>query len=114
MNAETGPSYTTYPVASLSEEQLLAYADFYTDSCLHPRVLEDESIFHQEAWRYRLEDAQAPLTIEGTVYSEMQAASNLYQTSYYNMLRTAFPGASCGNISGGAPEEIPEMTWQAL
>lgn len=114
MNAETGPAYTTYPVASLSEEQLLAYADFYTDSCLHPRVLEDESLFRQEAWRYRLEDAQAPLTIEGTVYSEMQAASNLYQASYYNMLRTAFPGASCGNISGGVPEEIPEMTWQAL
>ena len=41
MNAETGPCYTTYPVASLSEAQLLCYASFYTDSCLHPRILED-------------------------------------------------------------------------
>ena len=28
MNAMTAPLYTTYPVASLSEEQLLKYADF--------------------------------------------------------------------------------------
>ena len=30
---------TTYPIASLSEAQLLKYADFYTDSCLHPLIL---------------------------------------------------------------------------
>ena len=114
MNAETGPLYTTYPVASLSEAQLLRYADFYTDSCLHPRVLEDESIFREEAWRYRLENKEDLLTIEGTVYSEMQAASDLYQTSYYQMLRTAFPGSVTGNVSGGDPEQIPEMTWEDL
>ena len=114
MNAETGAKYTSYPVSSLSEAQLLAYADFYTDSCLHPRVLEDESIFREEAWRYRLEDADAPLTLEGTVYSEMQAAASLYQSSYYNMLRTAFPGSVAGNVSGGVAEEIPELRWETL
>ena len=114
MNAETGPNYTSYPVSSLSEAQLLAYADFYTDSCLHPRVLEDESIFREEAWRYRLEDADAPLTIEGTVYSEMQAAASLYQSAHYNMLRTAFPGSVAGNVSGGVAEEIPNMRWETL
>ena len=114
MNAETGPNYTTYPVASLSEAQLLCYADFYTDCCLHPRILEDESIFREEAWRYRLDDTEAPLGIEGTVYSEMRAAVNLYQSSYYNMLRTAFPGSVVGNIAGGDPACIPDMTWEAL
>ena len=114
MNAETGPDYTSYPVSSLSEAQLLAYADFYTDSCLHPCVLTDESIFREEAWRYRLETPEAPLSIEGTVYSEMQAAASLYQNSYYNMLRTAFPGSVAGNVSGGDPSHIPELTWEAL
>ena len=114
LNAETGAAYTSYPAASLSEAQLLAYADFYTDSCLHPRVLEDESLFRAEAWRYRLEDAEAPLRIEGTVYSEMSAASNLYQRAYSNMLRAAFPGSVAGNDSGGVPEKIPEMSWEAL
>lgn len=114
LNAETGPNYTTFPAASLSEAQLLAYADYYTDSCLHPRVLEDESIFREEAWRYRLEEESAPLTIEGTVYSEMRAAANLYQSSYNNMRRAAFPGSLSAGVSGGEPDRIPEASWEAL
>ena len=114
MNALTAPLFTTYPVASLSEEQLLKYADFYTDSCLHPLILEKESIFREEAWRYRLENPEDELTIEGTVYSEMLAGVNLDSSAYRNMLRTAFPGSMIGNESGGDPADIPEMTWDAL
>ena len=51
MNAMTSALYTTYPVASLSEEQLLRYADYYTDSCLNPMIMTDEGIFLEEAWR---------------------------------------------------------------
>jgi len=74
MNAYTMNMMTGYPVASLSEAQLLAYADYYTDSVLHPMLLEDESIFEEEAWRYELADADDELTIAGTVYSEMLGA----------------------------------------
>ena len=114
MNAMTYPLMTTYPVASLSEEQLLRYADFYTDSCLHPLILEKESIYREEAWRYRLADPEDELTIEGTVYSEMLAAMDLDSRAAYNMFRTAFPGSVIGNVSGGDPEYIPDMTWEAL
>ncbi|MBQ1403040.1 MAG: insulinase family protein, partial [Oscillospiraceae bacterium] len=114
MNALTAPLFTTYPVASLSEEQLLKYADFYTDSCFHPMILKQESIFREEAWRYRLENPEDALTIEGTVYSEMLAGLNLDSMAYRNMLRTAFPGSTIGNESGGDPADIPDMTWDAL
>ena len=114
MNAMTGSLYTTYPVASLSEEQLLRYADYYTDSCLHPMILEDESIYREEAWRYRLADADDELSIEGTVYSEMKGADNISRAAYYNTLRAAFPGSTAGNDSGGEAEHIPEMTWEKL
>ena len=114
MNAMTSSLYTTYPVASLSEEQLLRYADFYTDSCFNPMIMEDEDIFREEAWRYRLADMDSPLTIEGTVYSEMLGAHELFSTSYTNLLRTAFPGSTIGNVSGGEPESIPDMTWEGL
>ena len=114
MNAMTGALYTTYPVASLSEAQLLCYADYYTDSCFHPMILEDESIFREEAWRYRLADADDELTIEGTVYSEMQGALDLTGSAYNNILRAAFPGSTIGNESGGEPAHIPEMTWESL
>ena len=114
MNAFTQALMTSYPVASLSEAQLLKYADYYTDSCLHPMIMKDESIFREEAWRYRLPDLESDLTIEGTVYSEMQGAMSLSSSAYNNFLRTAFPGSTIGNESGGEPEHIPEMTWQSL
>jgi len=114
MNAMTSSLYTTYPVASLSEAQLLKYADYYTDSCLHPVILEDESIFREEAWRYRLGSPEDELTIEGTVYSEMKGATDLSSAAYTNLLRAAFPGSTIGNVSGGDPDFIPDMTWESL
>ena len=114
MNASTYDRMTTYPVASLSEEQLLRYADYYTDSCLYPMIMEDESIFREEAWRYRLENADADLTIEGTVYSEMQGAATLARRASKYALQTAFPGSLIGNDHGGLPSDIPNMTWEML
>ena len=114
MNAQTRDRMTTYPVASLSEAQLLKYADLYTDSCLHPMIMEDESIYREEAWRYRLENADAPLTLEGTVYSEMLGATTLQSAAGQNILRAAFPGSMIGNNHGGEPESIPDMTWDML
>jgi len=114
MNAMTYQWMTSYPVASLSEAQLLKYADYYTDSCLHPMILKDESIYREEAWRYRMADEDSPLTIEGTVYSEMLGAIDLSSAAYTNSIRTAFPGSRAGNESGGDPEYIPDMTWQML
>lgn len=114
MNAATYAVMTTYPVASLSEEQLLRYADFYTDSCLHPLILRDESIYRQEAWRYRLDQPDGELTMEGTVYSEMRGAMTLQRTASQETLRAAFPGSVAGFNQGGDPDAIPQMTFEAL
>ena len=114
MNGYTYNRYSTYPVSSLSEAQLLKLADFFTDSCFHPMVLEDESIFTTEAWRYRLNDPDDPLTIEGTVYSEMLGKRSVERSSYLNALGVMFPGTTLGNEHGGDPDHIPELTWEAV
>ena len=114
MNAYTTDAMTCYPIASLSEAQLLKYADYYTDSCLHPNVLEKESIFRTEAWRYRLEKAEDPLTLEGTVYSEMQGAMTLNRFANMEAYRQTFPGSVLGNDYGGNPDDIPDMTYESL
>lgn len=113
MNASTYSFMTTYPIASLSEAQLLKYADFYTDSCFNPMVTTDKSIFDEEAWRYSL-DEDGNLTIEGTVYSEMLGSYTRESAASYNFKRTIFPGSIAGNSSGGNPDHIPEMTWEDL
>lgn len=114
MNAFTYPCMTTYPVASLSEDQLLKLADYYLDSCFHPTIMTDESIFREEAWRYELTDADAPLTLNGTVYNEMKGAMTLSSAALYNYYRTLLPGSVQGNVSGGDPADIPDMSWQSL
>ena len=114
MNAMTYDRMTTYPISSLSEAQLLALADFYTDSCFYPMIMEDESIYREEAWRYRLADAEAPLTIEGTVYSEMLGAMTKSSWGYFNAVRESLPGSSISFESGGLPSAIPDMEWQDL
>ena len=114
MNANTHNFMTTYPVASLSEEQLLRLADFYTDSCLHPSILKDESIYREEAWRYRMMSPEADLTVEGTVYSEMLGAMNLSGWAVLNSLRDAFPGSTASYQTGGLPDAIRTMTFEDL
>ena len=114
MNAYTMDAMTSYPVASLSEEQLLALADFYTDCCLHPIVKDREDIYRTEAWRYEMEDMDSPLTLNGTVYSEMTGALDLQESALDNANLVTFPGAALTFNYGGKPEAIPEMTWDAL
>ena len=114
MNAYTADAMTCYPIASLSETQLLKYADYYTDSCLHPSVLKDESIYRTEAWRYRMADMEDDLTIEGTVYTEMLGATTLDRKALYNANRVTFPGAAIALDQGGDPDAIPDMTWEQL
>ncbi|MBQ3669285.1 MAG: insulinase family protein [Clostridia bacterium] len=114
MNAATYNFMTTYPVASLSEDQLLLYADFYTDSVFNPMIIEDESIFKEEAWRYELaETAEGEtLGIAGTVYSEMLGAYTISRAANLNYENELFPGATDGRDSGGIPEVIYTMTWE--
>ncbi len=114
MNAYTTDAMTSFPVGSLSEEQLLALADVYTDFCFHPMIMTDESIYRTEAWRYEMADADAELTYNGTVYSEMTGALDLDGMALLNANRRTFPGAALSYEYGGVPDSIPEMTWDAL
>ena len=114
MNAYTMDRMTMFPLGSMSQDQLLALADYYIDSCYHPMIMKDESIYRTEAWRYNLADADAKLTIEGTVYSEMLGATTLESQAYLNAMQDALPGSRLGYSYGGNPDAIPEMTYEKL
>ena len=114
INAYTTDAMTCYPVASLSEEQLLHLADFYISLCFDPLIMKDESIYRTEAWRYSLEDMDSELTLAGTVYSEMQGAITLARAALINANKATFPGAALSYNQGGTPDYIPDMTYEAL
>ena len=115
INAFTSPTMTTYPVSSMSEEQLLKLADVYMDCVYNPSVYTDKNIFLREAWRYEMADANAPLTISGTVYNEMKGAlGNISSAARNNVLDVLFPNSVQSNISGGDPEKIKDLTYEQI
>ncbi len=114
INAMTLPTATIYPISSLSEDQLLKYADYYTDACFHPMILKNEDIYKQEAWRYRLDKKDGELTVEGTVYSEMLSAGDINYAADTSNYRTAFPGSTVSNDYGGTPDHITDLTYEEV
>ncbi len=115
VNAMTASTYTAYPLSSMSEDQLLKLTDVYMDCVYNPSVYNDKNIFLREAWRYEMENADAPLNINGTVYNEMKGAlGNITTAAYYNVLKTLYPDSYQSSISGGEPEKIKELTYEQL
>ena len=112
VNAFTTDACTGYPLASLSEKQLLHLADYYVDACFNPLIMRDEGIFRTQAWHYKLPDLDGELTYEGVVYSEMQGAVTLSRAGLQNANILTFPGSSLCYNYGGLPENIPDMTYE--
>lgn len=114
VNAMTDETFTTFPVSSLSEDQLFALMDLYLDGVFHPLVYTEPRLFQREGWRYDLQSADAPITITGTVYNEMKGAIDISRAAGYNLQRTLYPGSIIGSNSGGDPAVIPTLTYEEL
>lgn len=114
LNAITYPEKTVYPVASCNDTDFQNLMDVYLDAVLHPNIYRHEEIFKQEGWHYELEDPDGPLTINGVVYNEMKGAfSSPDDVMQREILNSLFPDTSYGNESGGDPDCIPDLTYEA-
>lgn len=113
INAFTAQNFTTYPVSSLSEDQLLKLTEVYMDCVYHPSVYNDKNIFKREAWRYEMADSKADLNISGTVYNEMKGAlGNITTAAAYNSLKTLFPNSTQSTVSGGDPDKVKDLAYE--
>ncbi len=113
-NAYTISSCTMYPIASYSEKQLYNFADYYTDLCFNPLILEDEAIFKKEAVRYILPDEKSEMTVGGTVYSEMSGAYTCERLAKEMAHRLLDPTDSQAYDSGGVPSEILKLGYSEV
>lgn len=115
VNAMTSLAVTMYPVASMSEDQLLKLTDVYLDGVFNPLVYNDKNIFLREGWRYEMQDADAPLAVNGTVYNEMKGQfGSINYAAYFNTLKTLLPDSPQSNNSGGHPDKIRDLTYEKL
>ena len=114
LNAMTYPEKTIYPVASCNDKDFQNLISVYMDAVFHPNIYKCQEIFQQEGWHYELEDETSPITINGVVYNEMKGAfSSADDVLQRQILNSLFPDTSYRNESGGDPDYIPDLTYEA-
>ncbi len=114
LNAFTYPDKTVYPVASCNDKDFANLMDVYLDAVFHPNFYHDERIFRQEGWRYELFDEKEDIKLNGIVYSEMKGAYSSAEDLFYRYSQSSiFPDNQYGVDSGGDPDVIPELTYEA-
>lgn len=113
LNAMTYPDKTVYPVASCNASDFQNLMHVYLDAVFFPRIYDVKNIFLQEGWHYELENDADELTVNGVVYNEMKGAfsspDDVLEREIFNSL---YPDTAYGVESGGAPEAIPDLTYE--
>src|ERR1700680_2903968 len=116
MNAFTSADWTMYPFSTRNAKDFQNLLDVYLDATFFPRLSEDS--FKQEGIRFEFQEPADPksgLRYKGVVFNEMKGALASPQAAVQNALgRALFPGLTYAYISGGDPEDIPDLTWEQL
>ena len=114
LNAMTYPDKTVYPIASCNDQDFKNLMDVYLDAVFNPNITKYEEIFKQEGWHYELTGKDDELKINGVVYNEMKGAySSPDEVLSSQIYRSLFPDNTYSNDSGGNPEYIPKLTYEA-
>lgn len=114
LNAMTYPDKTVYPVASYNDQDFKNLMDVYLDAVFNPNITKYEEIFKQEGWHYELTGKDDELKINGVVYNEMKGAySSPDEVLSSQIYRSLFPDNTYSKDSGGNPEYIPKLTYEA-
>lgn len=114
LNAMTYPDKTVYPVASCNDQDFKNLMDVYLDAVFNPNIIKYEEIFKQEGWHYELTGRDDELKINGVVYNEMKGAySSPDEVLSSQIYRSLFPDNTYSKDSGGNPEYIPKLTYEA-
>lgn len=113
LNALTFPDKTCYPVASRNSRDFLNLMRVYLDAVFFPSIHEKPEIFQQEGWHYELHGGV--LTRSGVVLNEMKGAfADADELLINAMSRALFPDSPYRFVSGGDPEAIPSLTYEAF
>lgn len=114
LNAMTYPDKTVYPVASCNDQDFKNLMDVYLDAVFNPNITKYEEIFKQEGWHYELTGKDDELKINGVVYNEMKGAySSPDEVLSSQIYRSLFPDNTYSKDSGGNPEYIHKLTYEA-
>jgi len=112
MNAFTASDWTMYPFATQNRKDYYNLMDVYLDAAFFPNLT--ELSFKQEGHRLEF-DESGRLAYKGVVYNEMKGAmSSPSQIMGRGLMNALYPTTTYHFNSGGDPEKIPELTYDAF
>ena len=115
VNAFTYNTFTSYPVSSESEEQLMKLMDAYLSCMAAPHVLENENFFKREAVRYELDSPEDEIRMVGTVYAEdFGFLTDMAMEANNNLEDALYPGQYASNAIGRAHRNYQNLTYEAV
>lgn len=115
LNAMTYPDKTVYPIASTNDKDFMNLMDVYLDAVFYPSIYDHEEIFKQEGWHYDIKSPEDAITYNGVVYNEMKGVySSPEEVLHNDLMQQLYPDTIYGKESGGYPDEIPTLTYQAF
>uniref|UniRef100_A0A8C2IP00 Pitrilysin metalloproteinase 1 n=1 Tax=Cyprinus carpio TaxID=7962 RepID=A0A8C2IP00_CYPCA len=113
MNAFTASDYTMYPFSTQNAKDFQNLLSVYLDAVFFPCLRELD--FCQEGWRLEHEtptDPSSRLMFKGVVIiADISDNESLYAQHLQNKL---LPDHTYAVVSGGAPLDIPDLTWEQL
>jgi Zn-dependent M16 (insulinase) family peptidase len=115
LNAMTFSDKTLYPVASCNDQDFRNLMGVYMDAVFHPFIYKHEEIFMQEGWHYELNEDDGSLSVNGVVYNEMKGAYSSPDDILARQVEAGlYPDTAYANDSGGDPEVIPSLSYEAF
>jgi Zn-dependent M16 (insulinase) family peptidase len=116
LNAMTAADSTIYLFSTRNATDYTNLLDVYLDATFFPRLTEDA--FKQEGIRFEFEDAADPksgLRYKGVVFNEMKGALATPGAAMGRAIgKSLFPDLPYEHVSGGDPQDIPNLTWEQL
>ena len=113
LNAMTYPDKTLYPISSQNDKDFHNLMDVYLDAVFFPNIYSQKEIMMQEGWRYHIEKPEDPIEYKGVVYNEMKGAFSSPEEIGFRLIKeTLFPDTTYANESGGAPKDIPSLSYE--
>uniref|UniRef100_A0A8C1EJW2 Presequence protease, mitochondrial n=1 Tax=Cyprinus carpio carpio TaxID=630221 RepID=A0A8C1EJW2_CYPCA len=116
MNAFTASDYTMYPFSTQNAKDFQNLLSVYLDAVFFPCLRELD--FCQEGWRLEHEtptDPSSRLMFKGVVFNEMKGVFSDNESLYAQHLQNKLlPDHTYAVVSGGAPLDIPDLTWEQL
>lgn len=116
LNALTGADWTMYLFSTRNAKDFMNLLEVYLDATFFPRL--DEDSFKQEGIRFEFEvptDPTSGLRYKGVVFNEMKGALATPGAAVDRSIgKSLFPGLPYEHVSGGDPQDIPNLTWEQL